>query len=366
MTHVTFAQHTSVFRAIEQWRRDGGDAALATVVHSSSSAPRGLGAQLAITDSGSTWRGGLSGGCAESEVLLAAADLLEHGDPARATLLRLTHDELGSAGPVCGATLTVVVRLVDDALMAELRDMHERPLRGEPALHSWAWTLQPGADPTAQHIELAADRAHQHRRSDADMQAVAWHETATAVTLSIRSDPPRRLIIGGSGDIAAELITLARQLGWRWAVVDPRVAVVRQMLESIDISTASISDAGGTVLHEWPAAAFDHLDVTRNDACLALAHDSKVDVPFLSCALASRASYVGSIGSRLTHHTRDPLLREAVGADLAARHDGPAGLDLGGTGAAEIALSIASGMLAAWNDRSGGRLRGSDQPIRAS
>jgi xanthine dehydrogenase accessory factor len=44
---------------------------------------------------------------------------------------------------------------------------------------------------------------------------------------------------------------------------------------------------------------------------------------------------------------------------------GPAGLDLGGSGAAEVALAIAAEIVATFHDRDGASLSETDTPIRA-
>jgi xanthine dehydrogenase accessory factor len=76
-------------------------------------------------------------------------------------------------------------------------------------------------------------------------------------------------------------------------------------------------------------------------ALIALTHDPKIDDPALIAALASKAFYVGALGSRKTHAQRVDRLHEAGVAprDLERIH-APIGLDIGAQGAAEIAVSI--------------------------
>jgi xanthine dehydrogenase accessory factor len=72
----------------------------------------------------------------------------------------------------------------------------------------------------------------------------------------------------------------------------------------------------------------------------------------LEAALRADAGYVAALGSRRSHAARRERLAAAgfAEADL-DRIDAPAGLDIGAIGPAEIALSIAAGMIAAWNAR---------------
>ncbi len=63
-----------------QWHRDGVGAALATVVETWGSAPRRIGAQLAIGGDGRI-EGSVSGGCVEGAVIVEALEAIEDGAP---------------------------------------------------------------------------------------------------------------------------------------------------------------------------------------------------------------------------------------------------------------------------------------------
>ncbi|MBA3836860.1 MAG: XshC-Cox1-family protein, partial [Zymomonas sp.] len=78
--------------------------------------------------------------------------------------------------------------------------------------------------------------------------------------------------------------------------------------------------------------------------------DIKIDDPALIAALASPAAYVGALGSRRSHAARrDRLAMAGVAPGTLERIDAPVGLDIGAIGPAEIALSIAAAMIAAFN-----------------
>ena len=62
------------------WHRDGRGAALATVVQTWGSAPRGVGSQLAISGKGEI-SGSVSGGCVEGAVVVEAVEALDTGKP---------------------------------------------------------------------------------------------------------------------------------------------------------------------------------------------------------------------------------------------------------------------------------------------
>ena len=99
----------------------------------------------------------------------------------------------------------------------------------------------------------------------------------------------------------------------------------------------------------WPDEALADWKPDAASAVVALTHDPKLDDPALIAALASPAYYVAALGSRKNDARRRERLRAAgVAESDLGRLRGPAGLPLGAEGPAEIALSIAAEMIAAW------------------
>ena len=92
---------------IDEWKRDGKQIALATVTKIEGSAPRPVGARLAVTQDGEM-AGSVSGGCVENAVVLEAQQVLKSGTP---RLLRYgISDEMAwDVGLACGGTIEVFV-----------------------------------------------------------------------------------------------------------------------------------------------------------------------------------------------------------------------------------------------------------------
>lgn len=105
------------------------------------------------------------------------------------------------------------------------------------------------------------------------------------------------------------------------------------------------ADDGGPGLHPDPG-----------DAVVLCDHDAPDAPAVLRAALASEASYVAMMASR---RRATGLLEElrAEGVDVSRLHV-PAGLDLGGRGPGEIALSVVAEVVAESYGRSGGAMRG--------
>jgi xanthine/CO dehydrogenase XdhC/CoxF family maturation factor len=98
---------------VDQWRAAGERVAIATVVKVEGSAPRPVGATMAVS-SGGDLAGSVSGGCVESAVFEEAQEVLETGTP---KLLRygITDEMAWDVGLACGGTIEVFVEPVDRA-----------------------------------------------------------------------------------------------------------------------------------------------------------------------------------------------------------------------------------------------------------
>lgn len=170
-------------------------------------------------------------------------------------------------------------------------------------------------------------------------------------------DPPPRLILFGAVELAAALSRLARALGWRSYVVDPRERYLTHV---------RFPDADGLIA-AWPEEAYSRLGgIDESTAVAVLTHDPVLDDPALATALRSPAMFVGGMGSRRNQERRRARLMEehGVSAEEVGRLAGPIGLDLGARTAHETALSILGEIVAVARGRDGGRLRDSEGSIR--
>ena len=92
---------------IDRWRANGEKVALATVVATRRTAPRPIGSKLAVSESGEL-AGSVSGGCVESDVVIAAQDVLNGGAP-RLLTYGITDDMALEVGLPCGGEIDVFV-----------------------------------------------------------------------------------------------------------------------------------------------------------------------------------------------------------------------------------------------------------------
>ena len=96
---------------IDRWRGRGEKVAVATVVATRRSSPRPVGSKLVVSESGEL-AGSVSGGCVESDVVLAAQEVLA-GGTARLLTYGITDDMALEVGLPCGGEIDVFVERVD-------------------------------------------------------------------------------------------------------------------------------------------------------------------------------------------------------------------------------------------------------------
>lgn len=304
------ADNDSVLAAARAWA--GAPMAIATVVSTWGSAPRPRGSHLLVHGDG-RFEGSVSGGCVENEILTLAAEVIAGA--------RFSLRSYGVADPAawevglpCGGEISVLVQPVSAAgFDPELFDrIEEGRAAGEPV------TVFTDLD-----------------------TGVSSLRTPEGAAFANRYDPPRRLLIVGAVQIAQALAGLSRELGIETVVIDPRGRFM-----------TGERFPGVTLDDRWPDEAVAALAPDPSTAVVTLSHDTKIDDPALIEALKRPTGYVAALGSRRSHAARRERLAAAgiAEADL-DRIDGPAGLDIGAIGPAEIALSIAAAMIKTFHGR---------------
>ena len=96
-----------VLKEAERWKAEGEDVAIATVVSTRRSAPRPVGAKLAVAR-GSRVFGSVSGGCVEADVAEAAQEVLA-GAPPKLLSYGISDEQAFAVGLPCGGEIDVFV-----------------------------------------------------------------------------------------------------------------------------------------------------------------------------------------------------------------------------------------------------------------
>jgi xanthine dehydrogenase accessory factor len=315
-----------------RWRELGRRVAVATVVATRRSAPRPIGSKLIVSDGGEL-AGSVSGGCVESDVVLAAQEVLAGGGP-RLLTYGITDEMAFGVGLPCGGEIDV---FVEELTEAERPDVTLTVVAGEGVGERLL-------DPELEREARRRGRSH-------------LLELAERTVFADVAAPPTRLFVYGAVDTAEALCRAAKLLGWETVVADARASfATRERIPSAD-----------ELLVTWPDEAVAAVQPDLGTAVIVLTHDDKFDLPLIRAALASDAFYIGWIGSRRNQERRRGLLRaEGVTDDELDRISGPAGLDIGADTPSETAVSMLGEILALRAGRAGGRLKDAKTRIHAA
>ena len=307
-----------IIRQALAWCREDRAVALATVMQTWGSAPRRVGAHMAITSEG-MFVGSVSGGCIEGRVISAARELLETDAPEWGRLLEfgISNEQAWDVGLACGGRIEIwLEKILPDCLALVCRSIQQRQ----------GCALYMGSDP----MKAAVFVAHPHTHKTLPPQP----EESSGL---LRVYPPRRrLFIVGAVHIAQALIALLEILPFEIVLIDPRGIFLQPerwgSIERTDL---------------YPDEYFEKIALCKRDAVVVLSHDPKIDDPALLSAVRSEVFYIGALGSRKTHAARcSRLYEQGCSQEQLQRINGPIGLDIGAKTPAEIAVAILAQIIA--------------------
>jgi len=334
----------------EDWLAAGEKIALATVVRTWGSSPRSVGAKMAMTPGGKI-SGSVSGGCVEGAVYEAGIETLETGQP-QLLHFGVADETAWSVGLACGGQIDVFVQ----PLQAGAFDAQRSLLASGQPFAAATVIRGPAGLPGCQMIVTetgsasgSIDAALDHAVINAAREALKAGESQmiqvqdspeVEIFLEITGPQPVLVIVGGV-HIAIALTQIARVLGYRTVVIDPRKA----------FGNAGRFPNADQLVQAWPDDAFASLAITANTAVAILTHDPKIDDPALIAALNSPAFYIGALGSTTTQaKRRERLLQAGVSEQQLSRLHGPIGLkSLGARTPEEIALAVMAEIIAVKN-----------------
>jgi len=328
----------AILERVERLKKDGPNAALATVVNVAGSAYRRPGARMIVTGRGETV-GSIRGGCLEADVLRSALSVLRTGKP---RLLRYDgareRDILWGLGLGRNGVVEVWVeplipgsgtdylgflrdtrRLREPASVATILRADNSEITGSRLFFSagqWAFSgaLSPGLASAimADLPGLAKSRIRGYGAVEVFLEAL---------------EPPVSLVIFGAGDDAVPVAATAGTLGWDVTVADLRAGM----------ATKERFPSARRVL----AGSFDEApDLSRTTAALLMTHQYLQDLAILRGLAQVDLKYLGILGPRLrTERLLGELQQDGVRIPP-GRVYGPAGLDIGAETPEVMALSI--------------------------
>lgn len=338
-----------IINEIEPWFTSGEPFALATVTGTWGSAPRPVGAAMAVSRSGEII-GSVSGGCVEGAVFDSALEVLETEQPQKVTF-GVSDENAFSFGLTCGGTIELFIQIVGQEKFPHFQIVYEAIREQRPIAIA---TLIDGPGVLGSHIIFDHENIYSRVSGIGLDQSIVENgriilshgktatiklpsaNEATTENLSILIEsyiPAPKMILFGAIGFAAALARMGKFLGYHVTICDARAL----------FTTRKRFPEADEVIVEWPHRYLSTVEIDARTVICVLTHDSKFDVPALEMALRSNARYVGALGSRRTHNDRLRRLREIgmTESELARLHS-PIGLDLGSKTPEETAVSIAA------------------------
>jgi xanthine dehydrogenase accessory factor len=145
--------------------------------------------------------------------------------------------------------------------------------------------------------------------------------------------PAETLYIFGAGHISKSTAVIAKMLGFRVVIIDPRPDYNNR---------ENFLDADVLVVEDFERA-FSKLHVTENDYIVICTTGHVHDAECLFFAAGTRAKYIGMIGSKKkVKETKERLIQKGIAAERLDRVYAPIGLEIEAETPEEISVSILS------------------------
>lgn len=293
-----------IFQFLETRVRAGEAAALVTVTDVTGGSTRNPGAHMGVL-ANAEFRGSLSGGCIEADVVSQAIAAIAEGRP-RALRYGVGSPFMDIRLPCGGSVDIVITPIVDVAPVSTIVET----LSGRRPVGFRLHRERAG-------IEIVPARAGAY---------AAWEPDG----FTVNHPPPLRLCILGHGASVEALSELARAMEVKCRIFTPDRGIIGRLAERGQEAVELKS------LDRPPA-----VEVDRWTACIFLFHDHEWDAGLIPWALTQQPFFIGAMGSRRTAETRRDMLL-AAGADPAdvERLRGPIGLVPSSRNPRMLALSV--------------------------
>ncbi|HEX9333719.1 MAG TPA: XdhC family protein [Anaerolineales bacterium] len=332
---------------LDKWHAGDKSIALATVIQTWGSSPRREGAKMALTPDGKI-TGSVSGGCVEGAVFDTGVEVLKSNHP-QLLHFGVADETAWEVGLACGGSIDIFVKPLDSRFFESLRSVlvGEQPavlvtvVRGPNDILGREMLVRDNGNVTgtlSNKLDESALNLAKETLAHGVSHRVMLSEDIEAFIEVIL--PPPTLIAVGGVHITIALMALAKTLGYRTVVIDPRSAFGNEeRFPNVD-----------QLIQLWPDEAFQQIPITRSTAVAMLTHDPKLDDPALKIALPSPAFYVGALGSKTTQaKRRQRLLDDGLTEEQLNRLRGPIGLKIDAHTPEEIAVSIMAEIVATRN-----------------
>jgi xanthine dehydrogenase accessory factor len=339
-----------VISEMDLWRSQGKQIAVATNVKAGGMSLRPVGAKMAVTP-GMEIAGSVTGGCLEGVVYEEAQGVIKSRQP------KLLHYGVSGdqkpweIGLSCGSSLDILVESLDSPAWQEIYPEVQSCIENHRLAAVATVISGPGmggklmlrsdgriwgdlGNPELNHA------VQPWMRGQMENHETAWAEfTVDGQAIEVFVDvlvPEERMFIVGASHIAIPLVSMAKVMGFRTIVIDPREAFATpERFPDVD-----------ELVTEWPSTVLEKAHLDESCYVVVISHDEKLDNPALAVALKHDVRYVGVLGTRRNIPKRLEVLKEmGVEDEQLGRLHAPIGIRMGAVLPDEIALSILAEMV---------------------
>lgn len=323
----------------------GLDVVLATIVSQSGSTPRTAGTRMLVLPDSSIV-GTIGGGIVEAQVIQAAADVRQSGEPLTLTFDLNRTGQQNDLDVICGGRLAVILEPISPTPenIALYRDRYLYLRQGIPNMVISSLVAEKETAIPMERCLLTDGRITQGRFSWPEsvlekLVQLAAKERAPFLTdaegRQFLVDPPfacGTVFIFGAGHVSLQLSKLSGMVNFRTVVLDDREAFANRK---------RFPDADEVIVLEKFENALKAVVIDSDAYIVIVTRGHSHDKTVLAQALSTKARYIGMIGSRAKRET----IYRKLEADGFPRDDldkvrSPIGLAIKAETPEEIAVSI--------------------------
>lgn len=357
-----------ILKAYQRAEKGNIRTALATVVRVEGSSYRRPGARMLITEDGNL-TGAISGGCLEGDALKKALSAIIQQQN-KLVAYDSTDEDDARFGVQLGCNGIVYI-LFEPIFAADKHNpialLTAMQSERKPAVLATLFSMEKQFHPgtaffyrTGDCITKLPPDISKSLTRDAERASMENVDNFVSYTLEDQPvngfleyiNPPISLVIAGAGNDAQPLAQMAYLIGWEVTVVDGRPAH----------ATSRRFEHADRVLVVGPEEVLNQVSMDKHTAFVLMTHNYNYDLGLLKQLLATKASYIGSLGPK------KKLLRmlDELGVNTSENQErvfGPVGLDIGAETAEEIALSILAEIKSVFSGASPRFLKDKKEPI---
>ena len=229
-----------ILRQVVAWRAAGHGVVLGTITRTWGSAPRPVGAVVAVRDDGQI-AGSVSGGCIEDDLIARMREKALAADAPQVVRYGVSGDEAARFGLPCGGTLELVLE----------------PLAAHSQVEALLQRLA-GGERVRRELQMASGEVTLVSATGPDVVSL------DAQRLVSTHGPHWRLMIIGAGQMSQYLAQMALALDYQVQVCDPRDEYMPEL-------------PGVHRSRDMPDDAVQAMQADAHTAVIALTHDPKLD-----------------------------------------------------------------------------------------